>query len=320
MFVGPFLVNGIAALKCGFQFHFSFNLSDPGFREWFRLTLPLMLGVSLVSADDWIMRHFASGGLGDITRLNYAKRLIAVPIAVLGQAAGQASLPFFAKLWGEKRVRDFADTVNGAVYRIAAASFLVSALLMATALPLVDLLYRRGRFHFTDSQETAAFFFWFSLSLAFWAAQGLYARAFYAAANTLVPMVAATLLTIASIPIYGLLFHQFSVTGLAIASDLGILANTIAVAVLLSRRNLVPAAGLKWGELAKAAVAAVVAGVLGWRVASLVSLQGSRRADLESLALGTLTWAAAVAAGLWIMRSELPRDMRRRKVSQPAVD
>ena len=48
-----------------------------------------MLGVSLVTADDWILRHYASSGVGDIARLNYAKRLFAVPIAVLGQATGK---------------------------------------------------------------------------------------------------------------------------------------------------------------------------------------------------------------------------------------
>ena len=64
-----------------------------------------MLGVSLVSADDWILRYFASGGTGDITRLNYAKRLFAVPISILGQAAGQASMPFFARLFGEGKRR-----------------------------------------------------------------------------------------------------------------------------------------------------------------------------------------------------------------------
>ena len=48
-------------------------------------------------------------------------------------------------------------------------------------MPLIDLVYRRGHLHFSDSRTTAVYFFWFSLSLAFWAAQGLYARAFYAA-------------------------------------------------------------------------------------------------------------------------------------------
>jgi hypothetical protein len=36
-------------------------------------------------------------------------------------------------------------------------------------------------------------------------------------------------------------------------------------------------------------------------------------ADLTRLALVTVTWAAAVAAGLWLLRSELPGDLRRRK-------
>src|SRR5881409_1520079 len=88
------------------------------FREWVRLSIPLMLGVSLVTADDWILHYFASGAVGDITRLNYAKRLFAVPIAVLGQATSQASLPFFARLFGEKKLTEFADTVNASIYRI----------------------------------------------------------------------------------------------------------------------------------------------------------------------------------------------------------
>ena len=162
-----------------------------------------MIGVSLVSADDWILRYFASDAAGAISHINYAKRLLAVPIAILGQAVGQASLPFFARLFGEKRMQEFADTVNGSVYRTAAAALLATSLMMAAALPLIDLVYRlpHGHFVFSDSQATATYFFWFSVSLVFWSAQGLYARAFYAAGNTLTPMVASSLITIASLPI-----------------------------------------------------------------------------------------------------------------------
>src|SRR5207302_11427474 len=106
-----------------------FDVNNSAFREWVRLSVPLMLGVSLVTADDWILRYFASSGVGDIARLNYAKRLFAVPIAVLGQATGQASLPFVARLFGEKRIKEFGETVNGSVYRISALSFLVAGLM-----------------------------------------------------------------------------------------------------------------------------------------------------------------------------------------------
>jgi putative peptidoglycan lipid II flippase len=313
--IGPFLINAIGAARIGTGYRPSFDLKNESFREWVRLSIPLMLGVSLVTADDWILRYFASSGIGDIARLNYAKRLFAVPIAVLGQATGQASLPFFAKLFGEKKMEEFATTVNASVYRISALSVLSSALMMVAALPLIDLVYRRGRFSFADSQETAIYFFWFSLSLAFWAAQGLYARAFYAAGDTLTPMVASTLVTIASIPVYRALFHAFSVTGLAIASDLGIVANTVAAAILLHRRKLVSLGDYPWAEFAKAVAVAVIAAGASWAVVRTIPLRGSRASDLESLGLSTITWAGAVAAGLWLLRSDLPQSLRRRKAT-----
>jgi putative peptidoglycan lipid II flippase len=319
-FLGPFLINAIGAARVGTGYSISFDVRNSAFREWVRLSIPLMLGVSLVTADDWILRYFASGAVGDITRLNYAKRLFAVPIAVLGQATSQASLPFFAKLFGERRLREFADTVNGSIYRILATSLLASSFMMVAATPLIDLVYRRGHFTFSDSQETARYFFWFSLSLCFWAAQGLYSRAFYAAGNTLTPMVASSLITLASIPIYSALHRHFSTVGLAMASDLGIVANTLALAFLLHRRQLVRVSELHWGEIGKAGITAVVAGLLSYQVARVVLVSNSRMADLKALGLITITWAGAIAAGLWLTRSSLPGDLRRRKpTSYPRV-
>ena len=311
-FLGPFLINAVGAARIGTGYNISFDIRNPAFLEWVKLSIPLMLGVSLVTADDWILRYFASSSVGDITRLNYAKRLFAVPIAVLGQATGQASLPFFARLFGEKRMDEFRATVNASIYRISASSLLVTGLMAAAALPLIDLVYRRGHLHFSDSRITAVYFFIFSLSLAFWSAQALYARAFYAAGDTLTPMIASSLITIASIPMYAALYHAFSTVGLAFASDVGILANTVVIAILLHRRSLVPATGLQWGELGKAAITALVAGVLSYRVAMQVHY-GSHRADLYALFLITLTWGAATAAGLWLTRSHLLEDLRRRK-------
>src|ERR1017187_5584266 len=286
-FAGPFLASVIGAARIGTGYRPSFDVRNPAFREWVKLSVPLMLGVSLVAADDWILRHYASNGVGDITRLTFAKRLFAVPIAVLGQATGQASLPFFARLFNEKKLKEFAVTVNDSVYRVAAASLLASGWMMVAAIPLIDLVYRRGKFLFADTQTSATYFFWFLLSLGFWSAQGVYARAF------------------------------FGVGGLAWASDIGIGVNLVALACLLHYRKLVPMGELRWWELGKAAVVAVVAGGISFEVAKVVPLatagHGSRMADLTQLALVSLTWAAAVAGGLWLLRSELPRDLRRRK-------
>src|SRR3984957_17504288 len=314
---GPFLASVIGAARIGTGYKPSFDVMNPAFREWVKLSVPLMLGVSLVTADDWILRHYASSGVGYFTSLSFAKRLFAVPIAVLGQATGQASLPFFARLFNEKKLKEFAFTVNDSVYRVSAASLLASGWMMVAALPLIDLVYRRGKFLFVDTQTAAVYFFWFSLSLALWSAQGLYARAFYAAGDTLTPMVAVTVITAASLPVYSLLFHAFGVVGLAWASDIGIGMNLLALAFLLHYRRLVSLGGMRWGELGKAALTAAVAGGISFEVAKIApfatSGYGSRVADLTQLALVSVTWAAATAAGLWLLRSELPGDLRRRR-------
>ncbi len=185
--------------------------------------------------------------------------------------------------------------------------------MMSAALPLVDLLYRRGRLTFFDSREIASYFFVFSLSLAFWSAQALYARGFYASGNTLTPMVASTVITVASIPLYRALFHTLSTVGGALASDLGIVANCLALALLLHYRKLVSLAELNWKEIGKAALTSAAAGLLSYEIVRATMVNNSRMGDLKALALGGITWAAAVAAGLWFTKSSLPRDLRRRK-------
>ncbi len=311
-FVGPFLINSIGAAKSGVRYRWSFDVHNLEFREWVKLSIPLMLGVSLVSADDWILRYFASGGFGEITRLNYAKRLFALPISVLGQAAGQASMPFFARLFSEGKRREFAESVNQSVYRVGSAALLVTALMVTASLPFVDLAFHRGQFSLHDAQSTAVYFAWFSLSLALWSAQALYARAFYAAGNTMTPMVASTLIVAASLPVYAAMFHHFGVTGLAMASDLGILLHTVVIAWLLNSSGLVPLSDLPWGEVAKALAVAMVAGI-ACHVVSAKFTAGNWQRDLVALAAIGGTWLVVVAAGLWITRSRLWSDLRRGK-------
>jgi hypothetical protein len=85
------------------------------------------------------------------------------------------------------------------------------------------------------------------------------------------------------------------------------------MAILLRRYRLVETEHLRWIEVAKASVTAVVSGILGAACVRYLLVGGTRKGDVEALALLTLTWAAAVALGLSITRSQLPALLRRRK-------
>ena len=74
----------------------------PGFRLFIRLSVPIMLALSLAFTDDWIIRWFGSYlQPASITWLSYAKTLMRVPLGVVGQAVGVASFPFLAQLYSE---------------------------------------------------------------------------------------------------------------------------------------------------------------------------------------------------------------------------
>ena len=66
------------------------------------------------------------------------------------------------------------------------------------------------------------------------------------------------------------------------ASDLGIVANTLALAFLLHRRQLVRINELNWGEIGKAGITGVVAGLLSYQVARVLLVSNSRVADHQS--------------------------------------
>ncbi len=306
---GPFLLNYIGTHRIGLRLRFSLDWSHPGLREWVRMSIPLMIGVSLVTADNWILSYFASHGSGNIAKLTYAKTLFTAPIAVLGQAAGAASMPFFAALAGQNRHREFAGAVSRIVTRIYAFAFLLSAWMIGLAYPAVDFVLRGGSFSHADARQTSLYFMLFAGSLCFWSAQAIYARAFYAAGNTFTPMAASTLITAASLPIYWFLFHHMGVMGLAIASDCGILVQTMGLAFLLHSKGLVPWSGLEYREMAKALTAAIVSFVVLFGVVHLLPRAGSFPHDLLQLACGTAVWLAAAWAVLHLTGSGLPRQL-----------
>jgi putative peptidoglycan lipid II flippase len=309
--VGSLVINAVGALRSGLRFYPIFDLGHPAFVEWLRLSLPLMVGVSLAMADKWILSHYAAADSGAITLLTNAKSLFNAPLSIVGVAAGAASLPFFSSLFTQNRLADFNAAVNRSVSRLVAVAFLVTGWMVALAVPIVDFL-RGGSYTHADARDTARYFALFALSLALWSAQGIYARAFYAARNTMTPAISGTIVTCVSIPIYALLFHRFGVIGLAVASDIGILAHTVALAILLHRSRLVSLASLHFGELMKAAIASAIGFAGAATCVRYVPVRPGHAGDALLLTIGSSAWLSLCWIVLTASGSGLPRQILRR--------
>ncbi|MGD0796736.1 MAG: lipid II flippase MurJ [Acidobacteriaceae bacterium] len=310
--VGAALLNSLGALRTGLRYRPIVGFGDPAFHEWLKLSLPLMIGISLVMFDGIFLNYYASVRDGGITLIGNAKDLFNAPFNVIGPAAGAASLPFFASIYQRGLAYDFSASVGRSVSRLFAVGMIVSAWMVALAPWLMDL-FRGGRFNRADADVTTRLFAILAITLGVWAVQGIYARAFYAASDTRTPAIAGTLITVLSIPMYAGLFHALGLEGLAIASDIGIVVQTASLAVLLHKKRMVSLAHLELAELGRALLAALVAYAATALAASFLPGVSTHLRDVLTIAAASAVWAVVAGLMLLVTGSKLPAQILRRR-------
>lgn len=261
---GPLLLPLWAARgQLRYQIRLDFN--SPGFRKYMKLALPLMLGVSLVSLDEWLLRWFGSyQEEGVISWLQNARRLMLVPVAIIGQAASQAALPFLSRLWAQGRHQELAQVLTAGLRNVLFYAVLAAGALAALARPLVSAAFERGAFQAQDSAGTAALLACFAAGIAAWSVQNLIARGYYARQNTWQPMLIGTLVAVSTVPIYAALARWGQGAGLALASSLGISLNALVMLVVFRRAHAPIDLRALLMSLARALASASPAALLAW--------------------------------------------------------
>jgi len=290
---GNFLVQIAGARRAGATFRPNFNLGHPGFRLFVKLSVPIMLALSLAVTDDWIIRWFGSYlEPASITWLSYAKTLMRVPLGVVGQAVGVASFPFLAQLYSQGKLEELNHTLNATLKGIILLLVPISALTIVQSRPLVYLVFSHTRLHGPDLDATAATLALFSIGMVAWGLQNIQVRGFYAAQDTLTPAILGTVFTFLNLPLYWLLVRRAQHLGLALASSLGIIVYCIVLSVLLVRRTANRGARELLVFLAKVGVASAVAALACFYL--LQGLEARVAWQTTRGALGVLVMVSAV--------------------------
>lgn len=202
------------------------------------LALPLMLGQSLVALDEQFARIFGSiSGEGAVSLLNYARRIMQVPVGVVAQAAGVASFPFLADLAARGDLGQLKGVLSGALRNVLAVLIPICLWMMLAAEPVIRLIYEQGRFSPAFTVETAWLLRIMLAGVAFWGVQQLVGRAFYACQDTLTPALTGTVATLLTLPLYWLLSRNFGPSGIAAAGVAGVAMYTVALALIWRRRK-----------------------------------------------------------------------------------
>ncbi|MCC6444474.1 MAG: murein biosynthesis integral membrane protein MurJ [Armatimonadetes bacterium] len=239
-FIGSFLLQLVVAWKKGMVFRPSFDVRHPGVVKVFKLMLPVILGLSLPQVDVIINRAFASLLVaGSVTWLDYANRLMQMPLGIFGQASSVALFPTLAEQAAKEMMDEFRTAMNLGIRVILFLTIPASALMMVLAVPFTQIAFQRGQFAASDTRQTAYALIFYSIGVFAHSGASLINRGFYALHDTVTPVVVGTVMTALFVGLnYLLIQPRFHLAhgGLALATSLVAVLNMLVMLVILRRR------------------------------------------------------------------------------------
>lgn len=192
------VIGGLAQLVCqfpalravGYRFVADFHWRDPGVRQILRLMGPAVIAASVVQINVVVNSMFAYGvGVGAVSWLSYAFRLMQLPIGVFGVAVATVTLPALSRAAVGGIGADFKPTLAKGL-RLVAFLVLPSTLgLVLLAELIVSVLYERGHFGALDRLQTAVALRAYGYGLLCYAWLKVLQPAFYAIDKRWLPMM-----------------------------------------------------------------------------------------------------------------------------------
>ena len=252
--------------RVGYRFRPDFRWSDEGVRNVLRLMGPAVIAASAVQINVMINSKFASHipGDGPVSWLDYAFRLMQLPLGVFGVAIGTVTLPLVSRHAANGDTPALRSTLARGL-RLGLLLTVPSTLgLVFLAEPIISLIYESGKFDAEASQQTAAALRYYALGLAAYSGIKVLAPAFYAIDRRTTPMLVSFGAIGVNLGLNWLFTYRLGMghCGLALSTGCVALANFLALYLLMrsalgtleSRQLLV---GLAKVLLAGAVLAAV---------------------------------------------------------------
>ena len=218
--VGNFGIQYWGAKKIGMQYSPRFNFGHPDLKKYIKLTLPLMLGLTLFFSMEIFMKFFGSYlPPGSIADLEYSLRTVLLLVAFFGQALGVASYPFMARLVAENKLAEMNRLLNDTL-RFLSLVIPFSVLLMVLRQEVILILFQRGNFDAVATGQASVVLIFFLIGSFAFAANTIVPRAYYAMQDTLSPAIYGSIVVILSIPLYLAGSNILGARGIALAVSL----------------------------------------------------------------------------------------------------
>ena len=221
----------------GFKLRFDFQ--RPEVKEVMKIMIPATFSSGMLQINVWTDLFFASfipNAAAAVSAMGYAGLLVQTPLGILSNVILVPLFPVLSKLTDPENWDELKERIRQGLMLTALTMLPLSALMVALALPISQVVYERYAFDNEASQLTGVVLMAYSVGMFVYLGRDVLVRVFYALGDGDTPFK----ISIANIFLNGLfdylLVEKFGAAGIVLATVLVNVISMIAMMYFLDRR------------------------------------------------------------------------------------
>ena len=296
-----------ALAREGFRYRPHIDVRDEGLRRVLLLMGPGTIGLAATQINVFVNTILATGqGTGAVSWLDYAFRLMYLPIGLFGVSVATASTPAVSRLVASREFDRVRATIAHAIGLMMLLNVPATVGLIVLAEPIVRVIFEHGSFTATDTANTASALRFYAAGLLGYSVVRIVSPTFYALGQSRTPVMVSMASVLVNVMLNLALVRVLGYRGLALGTSITALLNASAQLWLLRRRL----SGINGRAIAVSFVRVLLASLvmavmawgadrmlLQWLPGDTLPMQALRLALVIALSVGALA-AAAAALGI----------------------
>jgi putative peptidoglycan lipid II flippase len=251
--------------KEGFRYRPVLDFRDEGLHKVLLLMGPGTIGMAATQINVFVNTVLATGeGTGAVSYLDFAFRLMYLPIGLFGVSIATAATPAISRMVAEQDFPRIRSTLASALGLMLFLNLPATVGLIVLARPIIELIFERGRFTAEDTINTAAALQLYAIGLIGYSIVRIISPTFYALGRSRVPVMVSAASVVVNITLNVTLVRLLGFRGLALGTSITAIINA-SVQLFLLRREIHGIEGKRIAtSFARVIVASVAMGAVSW--------------------------------------------------------
>ena len=264
---GQLIIQWPPLRKEGFRYQPVLDLRDEGLHRVLLLMGPGTIGMAATQINVFVNTVLATGeGTGAVSWLDFAFRLMYLPIGLFGVSIATAATPAISRMVAEQDFPRIRSTLANALGLMFFLNLPATIGLIVLAQPIVAMIFEHGNFTAADTTATAAALQFYALGLIGYSIVRIISPTFYAVGRSRVPVMVSAGSVIVNVALNITLVRVLGYRGLALGTSITAIVNA-SVQLFLLRREIHGIEGARIAaSFTKVILASAVMGAVTWIV------------------------------------------------------